>query len=96
MASKVQPEGGGETMKAAYITEWCPPGTVPDKVLVGNVPAPPAPKRGEVIVEGGWIVGVGGWRGWCSPREDISLLMLPTLAGPLLPAARVAPAHTRA
>ena len=44
------PEVVGTTMKAAHVTEWCAPGTVPDRVALGEVPAPPAPTGAQVLV----------------------------------------------
>ena len=38
------------TMLGAYVTEWCAPGTVADKISFGQVPAPAGPKKGEVII----------------------------------------------
>lgn len=37
-------------MMAAYVTAWCPVGTVPDTISFGEVPTPPAPKKNEVLV----------------------------------------------
>jgi len=37
-------------MLGAYVTEWCAPGTVADKISFGQVPAPAGPKKGEVII----------------------------------------------
>ena len=48
--AKVSPADAGSMMKAAYVTEWCELGTVPDKISFGMVPAPPAPKKAEVLV----------------------------------------------
>lgn len=48
--AKVSPADAGGMMKAAYVTEWCELGTVPDKISFGMVPAPPAPKKAEVLV----------------------------------------------
>ena len=38
------------TMKAAHITEWCDVGTVPDSIVLGEVPAPPPPLKREVVI----------------------------------------------
>jgi|EP01046_Picozoa_sp_COSAG06_P002184 NADPH:quinone reductase-like Zn-dependent oxidoreductase len=38
------------TMKAAHVTDWCDVGTVADTISFGNVPAPPAPIKSEVVV----------------------------------------------
>ena len=46
----VVPGPESSTMLAAHITEWCAPGTVPDTILFGAVPTPPAPKKGEVLI----------------------------------------------
>lgn len=48
--AKVSDAAPAETMLAAYVTEWCAIGTVPDKISFGQVPAPPAPKKSEVLV----------------------------------------------
>ena len=37
-------------MLAAFVTEWCAVGTVPDKISFGEVSVPPAPKKSEVLV----------------------------------------------
>ena len=37
-------------MTAAYVNEWCAVGTVPDTISFGPVPAPPAPKKAEVLI----------------------------------------------
>jgi NADPH:quinone reductase-like Zn-dependent oxidoreductase len=54
-ASKVAPAGDGKhgkdgIMKAVYVNAWCAPGTVPDKISVGEIAAPPAPTKAEVLV----------------------------------------------
>ena len=38
------------TMKAAHVTEWCDVGTVPDSIVLGEVPAPPPPVKREVVI----------------------------------------------
>lgn len=40
----------GAKMRAVYVTEWCAVGTVADAVLFGEVPAPSAPIKSEVLV----------------------------------------------
>jgi NADPH:quinone reductase-like Zn-dependent oxidoreductase len=50
MSAKVMPASEGGTMVGAYVNEWCAIGTVPDKISFGEVPAPPAPKKTEVLV----------------------------------------------
>jgi NADPH:quinone reductase-like Zn-dependent oxidoreductase len=50
MSAKVTPGPEGGTMVAAYVTEWCAVGTVPDKISFGKMPAPPAPTKAEVLV----------------------------------------------
>ena len=37
-------------MKAAYVNQWCAVGTVADSISFGEVPAPAAPKKAEVVV----------------------------------------------
>jgi len=44
-------DGGTRTMKAAHLTKWCAMGTVADTIAFGDVPAPPAPVKGEVLVD---------------------------------------------
>jgi len=48
--AKIHASNDGSTMKAAFVTEWCAIGTVADKIKVGDVPAPPAPKKAEVLI----------------------------------------------
>jgi alcohol dehydrogenase len=43
-----EPDGG--KMKAAFVTAWCAVGTVPQSISFGEVPAPPAPKKDQVLV----------------------------------------------
>ena len=51
MANKVHAAGGeSASMKAAYVTEWCALGTVADQVSFGDVPAPPAPQKTQVLI----------------------------------------------
>jgi len=38
-------------MKAAHLNEWCAVGTVPDTLSFGQVPAPPAPKKSQVLIK---------------------------------------------
>lgn len=40
----------GDTMKAAYVNEWCAVGTVSDTISFGELALPAAPKKGEVLV----------------------------------------------
>ena len=47
-SSQVANERG--TMMAVHVTKFCDIGTVADTVSLGSVPAPPAPKKGEVLV----------------------------------------------
>ena len=52
--SKVSPLDGaaGTTkMRAAYVQKWCEVGTVPDKIMFGEVAAPRAVTKSEVLVE---------------------------------------------
>jgi len=37
-------------MKAAHITSWCDAGTVADTIVIGDVPAPPAPRGRQVLI----------------------------------------------
>lgn len=39
-----------DTMTAAYVTEWLAIGTVADNISFGQISAPPAPKKGEVLI----------------------------------------------
>lgn len=47
-AARVTPAGA--TMMAAHVTEWCVIGTVPDKMLFGEVPSPGELKKTEVLI----------------------------------------------
>jgi alcohol dehydrogenase len=46
------PVGGMKraVMKAVHLTQWCAQGTVPDAILFGDVPVPPAPVKREVLI----------------------------------------------
>ena len=37
-------------MKAAHITSWCDAGTVANTIVLGDVPAPPAPRGRQVLI----------------------------------------------
>ena len=37
-------------MKAAHVTEWCDVGTVPDSIVLGEIPAPPPPLKRQVVI----------------------------------------------
>ena len=39
-----------DSMKAAHVKEWCDVGTVPDSIVLGDIPAPPAPVKRQVVV----------------------------------------------
>ena len=47
--TKISPEESS-TMKAAYVTEFCEEGTVPDSIVLGEIPALPPPIKRQVIV----------------------------------------------
>jgi len=46
----VAPSAEGDTMKAVYVNQWCAVGTVADTISFGEVPAPAAPTKAEVLV----------------------------------------------
>lgn len=50
MVSSIAPADDSGTMKAAYVNSWCAIGTVADTISFGEVPAPAAPKKAEVLV----------------------------------------------
>ena len=51
MVATIAPaDDSASTMKAAYVNEWCAVGTVADTISFGEVPAPAAPKKAEVLV----------------------------------------------
>ena len=50
MVATIAPADDESTMKAAYVNEWCAVGTVADTISFGEVPAPAAPKKAEVLV----------------------------------------------
>jgi len=41
---------GARTMKGLYVTKFCAHGTVPESIAFGDVPAPPAPTKAEVLI----------------------------------------------
>ena len=44
------PETRPSTMRAAHVTEWCAVGSVPDSIVLGEIPAPPPPLKREVVI----------------------------------------------
>ena len=50
MVATIAPADPTSAMKAAYVNEWCAPGTVADTISFGEVPSPAAPKKAEVLV----------------------------------------------
>ena len=50
MAAKVE-NSEDNKMLAVYVTEWAGPGTVPDKISFGQVPALPEPKKNQVVID---------------------------------------------
>lgn len=74
-------------MKAAYVTEWCDEGAVPESVVVGEIPVPGKPIKRQVVV-GVKASGINvddiavmqdtGGGGWCfhvaTPKEHEPLV----------------------
>lgn len=51
MVANIAPaDDSASSMKAVYVNEWCAVGTVADKISFGEVSAPAAPKKAEVLV----------------------------------------------
>ena len=48
--SAIAPSAEGGTMKAVYVNEWSAVGTVAESIKFGDVPAPDAPIKSEVLV----------------------------------------------
>ena len=46
---KISPQPSS-TMKAAHVTEYCDVGTVPDSIVLGQIPAPPPPLKRQVVI----------------------------------------------
>eukprot|EP01043_Picozoa_sp_COSAG02_P057508 COSAG02_NODE_6994_length_3237_cov_2.412046_1_plen_469_part_00 len=91
MAQQVTPnpshQSDSDTMKAAYVTEWCDEGAVPDSIVVADIAVPPAPVKKQVVVA---VKAAGinpddiavlqdtGGGGWCfhvtTPKDDKPLI----------------------
>ena len=50
MTAAIAPAAEGTMMKAAYVNAWCAVGTVADTISFGEVAAPAAPQKTEVLV----------------------------------------------
>ena len=74
-------------MKAAHVTEWCDEGTVPDSIVLGEISAPPPPRKHQVVIgvkatainvddiAGLQDTAAGGWCfHYATPKEDKPLV----------------------